>query len=253
MQVLSLRNRDFLKAARVRGERSSYIIVAEIMPTMTSLIVATFLGSRRLRRAHRGRPAVHRARRPQRAELGHHALLGAEQRGARGGHARCGRSCPGVCIALLGAAFAFLNYAFDEISNPALRPVRRLSRRAVQPPSSLGGHRARDERRRQRADEPPGQPEPGQRRADGRARPARSAPATCSRSAISSVAYATDAGPVVAVDDVDLDLDARRVPCGRRRVRVRQVDAHVRHRRSCSTRPRASPAGVSSSVAARWH
>ena len=30
---------------------------------------------------------------------------------------------PGVCVALLGAAFALMNYAFDEISNPALRPV----------------------------------------------------------------------------------------------------------------------------------
>ena len=45
VQVLSLRNRDFLKAASVRGERSRYIIVAEILPTLTSLIVATFLGS----------------------------------------------------------------------------------------------------------------------------------------------------------------------------------------------------------------
>jgi len=32
---------------------------------------------------------------------------------------------PGACIALLGAAFALLNYAFDEIGNPALRRVRR--------------------------------------------------------------------------------------------------------------------------------
>jgi peptide/nickel transport system permease protein len=31
---------------------------------------------------------------------------------------------PGACIAALGAAFALLNYAFDEIGNPALRPVR---------------------------------------------------------------------------------------------------------------------------------
>jgi peptide/nickel transport system permease protein len=28
---------------------------------------------------------------------------------------------PGVCVALLGAAFALLNYAFDEISSPSLR------------------------------------------------------------------------------------------------------------------------------------
>ena len=39
--------------------------------------------------------------------------------------ARCGRSRPGLCVALLGVSFALLNYAFDEISNPALRPVRR--------------------------------------------------------------------------------------------------------------------------------
>src|ERR1700722_13917441 len=44
-QARSLRNRDFLEAARVRGERRAYIILFEMMPTMTSLIVANFLGS----------------------------------------------------------------------------------------------------------------------------------------------------------------------------------------------------------------
>ena len=44
-QTLSLRNRDFLESARVRGERRSYIIVVEVLPTMTSLIVANFLGA----------------------------------------------------------------------------------------------------------------------------------------------------------------------------------------------------------------
>jgi peptide/nickel transport system permease protein len=39
---------------------------------------------------------------------------------------------PGVCIALLGASFALLNYAFDEIGNPALRATRRKrGRRAL--------------------------------------------------------------------------------------------------------------------------
>jgi peptide/nickel transport system permease protein len=37
---------------------------------------------------------------------------------------------PGICIALLGTAFALLNYAFDEIGNPALRPVRKPKRKA---------------------------------------------------------------------------------------------------------------------------
>src|SRR5262249_61432161 len=42
-QALSVRRRAFLEAARVRGERSLYIIVVEIIPTMTSLLVASFL------------------------------------------------------------------------------------------------------------------------------------------------------------------------------------------------------------------
>src|SRR5207245_8868341 len=44
-QGLSLRNREFLDAARVRGERNWYVIVFEMLPTMTSLIVANFLGA----------------------------------------------------------------------------------------------------------------------------------------------------------------------------------------------------------------
>ena len=31
---------------------------------------------------------------------------------------------PGVAIAILGSGLALLNYAFDEVANPALRPVR---------------------------------------------------------------------------------------------------------------------------------
>jgi peptide/nickel transport system permease protein len=32
---------------------------------------------------------------------------------------------------VLGAAFALLNYAFDEIGNPALRPVRKVKTKRV--------------------------------------------------------------------------------------------------------------------------
>ena len=35
---------------------------------------------------------------------------------------------PGFAVALMGAGFALLNYAFDEIGNPALRPVRRRTK-----------------------------------------------------------------------------------------------------------------------------
>ena len=126
-QVLSLRNRDFLEAARVRGERSFYIIMAEIMPTLTSLIVATFLGSAVY--------AVLTAAGLQFVGLGDPnamswgtMLYWAQNNEALQAGQPLWAIMPGVCVALLGAGFALLNYAFDEISNPALRPVKRLER-----------------------------------------------------------------------------------------------------------------------------
>jgi len=40
---------------------------------------------------------------------------------------------PGALIGLLGAAFALLNYAFDEISNPALARVQITRTRQLNP------------------------------------------------------------------------------------------------------------------------
>jgi peptide/nickel transport system permease protein len=129
-QALSLRNRDFLEAARVRGERSLYIIVVEIIPTMTSLLVASFLTnalyavlfSSSLQFIGLGNPNV--------TSWGT-MLYWAENEEAF----QTGQSLwiivPGLCIVALGAAFALLNYAFDEIGNPALRPVRSIQRKRV--------------------------------------------------------------------------------------------------------------------------
>jgi peptide/nickel transport system permease protein len=123
-QALSLRNREFLEAARARGERSLYIIGAEILPNMTSLIVANFLGAAVY--------AVLAAAGLQFLGLGDPndlswgtMLFWAENNGALLAGSPLWAIVPGICIALLGGAFALLNYAFDEISNPALRPVRR--------------------------------------------------------------------------------------------------------------------------------
>jgi peptide/nickel transport system permease protein len=127
-QTLSMRNRDFLEAARVRGERKLYIILFEILPTMTSLIVASFLGAALY--------AVLTAAGLQFIGLGDPnsqswgtMLYWAENNEALGAGMPLWAIAPGVCVALLGAAFALINYAFDEISNPALRPVRRRRRR----------------------------------------------------------------------------------------------------------------------------
>jgi peptide/nickel transport system permease protein len=123
-QALSLRNRDFLESARVRGERRSYIIFAEVLPTMTSLIVANFLGAALY--------SVLTAAGLQFLGLGDPnsiswgtMLYWAQNQQALLTGVPLWSLAPGVCVALLGASFALLNYAFDEVSNPALRPVRR--------------------------------------------------------------------------------------------------------------------------------
>ena len=122
-QALSLRNRDFLLAARVRGERPFYVIMVEMIPTMTSLLLACFLGNALY--------AVLAGSGLQFLGLGDPSMVSwgttlywADSQGALQSGLYLWEIVPGLCIALLGAAFALLNYAFDEISNPALRPLR---------------------------------------------------------------------------------------------------------------------------------
>src|SRR5436309_10749887 len=129
-QGLSVRNRDFLIAARVRGERPSYIILVEIVPTMTSLLAASFLGLAVF--------VVGFAASLQFLGLGNSGelmwgtmLYNAQQASALETGNPWWALAPGAAVAILGTGFALVNYAFDEIGNPALRPVRkrRASRR----------------------------------------------------------------------------------------------------------------------------
>ena len=173
-QTLSLRTRDFLEAARVRGERKSYVIVHEILPTMTSLILASFLGAALY--------AVLFAAGLQFIGLGDPnsqswgtMLYWAENNEALGAGMPYWAIMPGVCIALLGAAFALLNYAFDEVSSPALR-LRKLERQGVDAEG---------------AEVVPARPQD---------------PKNILEVRNLSVAYASEHGPVVAVDDVSFEL-----------------------------------------------
>ena len=124
-QALSLRNRDFLEAARVRGERSMYIVVVEIIPTMTSLLVACFLTNALYAVLFGSSLQFIGLGDPNTNSWGT-MLYWAQNNEALQTGQYLWAVVPGACIAALGAAFALLNYAFDEIGNPALRPVRRL-------------------------------------------------------------------------------------------------------------------------------
>ena len=123
-QTLSLRNRDFLESARVRGERRSYIIVLEVLPTMTSLIVANFLGAALYSVLTAAGLQFLGLGDPNSISWGTMLYWSQNQQALQTGMPLWSIA-PGLCVALLGTSFALMNYAFDEISNPALRPVRR--------------------------------------------------------------------------------------------------------------------------------
>jgi oligopeptide/dipeptide ABC transporter ATP-binding protein len=174
-QTLSLRTREFLESARVRGERKLYVILFEILPTMTSLIVASFLGAALYAVLTEAGLQFIGLGDPNSQSWGT-MLYWAQNNEALFAGMPLWAIAPGVCVALLGASFALLNYAFDEISSPALR-VRKLER--AQLPKS----------------EPRVEPVPSASRKE-----------PVLRVEDLSVAYATDGGPIVAVDHVDLDL-----------------------------------------------
>ncbi|HET9157515.1 MAG TPA: ABC transporter permease [Myxococcaceae bacterium] len=126
-QGLSVRSRDFLVAARLRGERRLYIILVEIVPTMTSLLAASFLALAVFE--------VGFAASLQFLGLGNSGelmwgtmLYNAQQAAALESGNAWWALAPGLAVVLLGTGFALVNYAFDEIGNPALRPVRRRKR-----------------------------------------------------------------------------------------------------------------------------
>ncbi|MGO9972504.1 MAG: ABC transporter permease [Solirubrobacteraceae bacterium] len=129
-QGMSVRNRDFLLSARVRGERPLYIILVEIVPTMTSLVAASFLSLAVY--------VVGFAAALQFLGLGNSGelmwgtmLYNAQQGAALEAGNAWWALAPGAAVAFLGAGFALVNYAFDEIGNPALRPIRRRRGRAT--------------------------------------------------------------------------------------------------------------------------
>lgn len=122
-QTLSLREKDFVAAARVSGEGGARIIFAEILPNMLSIVVASFLGSTifaigalaALEFLGLGNPSV--------VSWGTNLYWASNNAGLLTG-AWWTFVPAGACIALVAFAFALVNYAIDEITNPRLRSQR---------------------------------------------------------------------------------------------------------------------------------
>ncbi len=119
-QVISLKNRDFVKVSKSLGEKPVYIVFREILPNMISLVMASFftstmaaiIGATTLEFIGLGNPSV--------VSWGT-MLYWAQVNSALLAGSWWWFLPPGICIALIGTSFALMNFAIDEISNPKLR------------------------------------------------------------------------------------------------------------------------------------
>ncbi len=122
-QALAVRRRDFVAAAIVTGESHWRIITREILPTMTSLLVAQIIGSTTY--------AIGAQVGLEFLGLGDLArvtwgtnLYWAQNDAALLTGAWWTFAPTGLCVALVGFALTLLNSGFDEIGNPQLQRER---------------------------------------------------------------------------------------------------------------------------------
>ncbi len=119
-QVISLRTRDYVTAAKLAGDGTMRIIVREIMPNMTSLIVVGFMGAALGAIGGEAGLAFLGLGDPQTVSWG--TML---NQANLGGALLTGQlawlAAPGLALALLITSFTLINFGVDALSNPQLR------------------------------------------------------------------------------------------------------------------------------------
>jgi oligopeptide/dipeptide ABC transporter ATP-binding protein len=134
-QTLSLRNRDFVEAARVSGEGRSRIILVEVLPNLIPIVAASFLFTSLsaigayVVIAFLGLAGSPTSSPPGLWNWGEMLREGFANNAVRSGW-WWWWAPPGVLIALLGTGLALLNFGIDEFINPRLRAAG-LSRKAA--------------------------------------------------------------------------------------------------------------------------
>ena len=119
-QTLSLRNRDYIQAAKATGERSWRIILVEILPNLTAVIASSFVGivifavMAEITLAFIGVSGT--------ADWNWGTILfWAQSEEALAQGAWWWFVPAGLAIAFLGTSLALLNFGIDEFVNPRLR------------------------------------------------------------------------------------------------------------------------------------
>jgi len=135
-QTLSLRNRDFVEAARVSGESRLRIILVEVLPNLVPIVAASFLFTTLaaigayVAIAFLGLAGSPTSYPPGLWNWGEMLREGFANNAVRGGW-WWWWAPPGICVALLGTGLALLNFGIDEFINPRLRSGG-ISRKAAQ-------------------------------------------------------------------------------------------------------------------------
>ena len=119
-QVITLRTLDYITAAKFAGDRTSRIIMREIIPNMTSLIVVGFMGAALGAIGAESGLAFLGLGDPLTISWG--AML---NQASIGGALLTGQWAwlitPGLALSALICAFSFINFGVDALSNPHLR------------------------------------------------------------------------------------------------------------------------------------
>lgn len=127
-QTLSIRQRDFVEAARATGERAWRIIVFEIVPNEMPIIASAFLGSitgALLTAAGLAFLGLGNVTSWSWGTILYWAQNGdAFEIGAWWWYVPAG-----LCVALMGCALALINFGIDELINPRLRSAGLSARR----------------------------------------------------------------------------------------------------------------------------
>ncbi|WP_239526135.1 MULTISPECIES: ABC transporter permease [unclassified Microbacterium] len=125
-QTMSLRNRDFVQAARANGEPLGRIITVEMLPNLMAIIASSFVGT--VTAAVLGLTTLAFIGVIPITNLNWGTILfWAQQNGAFPDY-WWWYVPAGLCIALLGMALSLVNFGIDEYVNPRLRSAGERSR-----------------------------------------------------------------------------------------------------------------------------
>ncbi|MBX9244906.1 ABC transporter permease [Actinotalea ferrariae] len=126
-QTMSLRNRDFVQAARANGEPLRRIIGNEMLPNLMALIAASFVGT--VTAAIIGLTTLsYIGVIPVNTYNWGTILNWASAQGAFRQNQWWWFMPPGLCIAAIGVALSLINFGIDEYVNPRLRSAGERAR-----------------------------------------------------------------------------------------------------------------------------